>query len=117
MPVRVESTMSAARGRVYGPLPAHRDEFDPTGVLQATGTDNTIIVLDSDRDLPSNWREIDLVSLMNPPDMTNPQPGTDTDGGTPTEVNIFLFFVVKPKGLCGGGELTLINCLTFYTYI
>ena len=97
MPVRVESTMSGARGRVYGPLPAHRSEFDPTGVLQATGNDNTIIVLDSDRDLPSNWREIDLVSLMNPPDMTNIQPGTgtDTDGGTTTEVNIFFYLLLK----------------------
>ena len=91
MPVRVDSTMAGARSRVYGPLPKHRDQFDPSSVVKASGSQD-VLVLDSKTDLPENWQDVDLVSLMYPPAHNENQADSQTDGGTTTgtEVNVFL---------------------------
>ena len=60
MPKRVDNTLTAHRNKILGNVPKHRDDFVPETLLAKIDGGNKIIVMDSSKDLPSNWRNIDM---------------------------------------------------------
>ena len=60
MPKRVESTLALHRNKILGTLPKSRDDLDPVCLLSKHEGGETILVLDSNKDLPTNWKQIDL---------------------------------------------------------
>ena len=60
MPKRVDNTLTSYRNKILGNVPKTRDEFDPASLLNKMEGGDKILVLDSHKDLPKDWRNIDL---------------------------------------------------------
>ena len=60
MPKRVDSTLTAYRNKLLGNIPKHRDDFKPESLLSRMEGGDKILVMDSSKDLPSNWQELDM---------------------------------------------------------
>ena len=60
IPKRVDNTLTLHRNKLLGNVPKSRDEFDPSSLLSKMAGGDKILVLDSKKDLPANWRDIDL---------------------------------------------------------
>ena len=60
MPKRVDSTLTAYRNRLLGNIPKHRDEFKTETLLSRMEGGDKILVMDSSKDLPSNWQDLDM---------------------------------------------------------
>ena len=60
MPKRVDNTLTLYRNKILGNVPTHRNEFDPESLLTRMEGGEKILVMDSLKDLPANWRTIDL---------------------------------------------------------
>lgn len=60
MPRRVDNTLNSYRNKILGNVPKHRDEFDPDTLLSRMDGGEKILVMDSQKDLPDNWRHLDL---------------------------------------------------------
>ena len=61
----VENTLNYYRTQVFGHQPRDRESFDPWPVLRSLQEGEKIVVLDSKKDLPNNWRYFDLNSFFN----------------------------------------------------
>ena len=60
LPKRMESSLNLQKSRLLGNLPKTRDEFDPLPLLSRLEGGEKVLVLDSKKDLPSDWRSMDL---------------------------------------------------------
>ena len=60
MPRRVDNTLHNFRNKLLGNVPKHRDEFNPETLLSRMEGGEKILVMDSLKDLPQNWRNLDL---------------------------------------------------------
>ena len=60
LPKKMESTLNLHKNRLLGSLPKTMDDFDPTSLLSKLDGGSKIIVLDSNKDLPENWKYVDL---------------------------------------------------------
>ena len=58
LPLRVENTLFYTRNKVLGPTNSNRDDFDPSHVLSQVSEGQNVIVFDSNKDLPNDWREM-----------------------------------------------------------
>ena len=65
LPKRVEDTLNYYRTQVFGHQPRDRESFDPGPVLRSLQGGEKIVVSDSKKDLPNNWRYFDLNSFFN----------------------------------------------------
>ena len=59
-PRSIESTLNLHKNKILGSLPTSRDDFDPTSLLQKLDGGEKVLFLDSNRDLPHDWKTIDL---------------------------------------------------------
>ena len=60
MPKRVDSTLTAYRNKLLGNIPKHRDDVEPETLLQRMEGGDKVLVMDSSKDLPSNWHQLDI---------------------------------------------------------
>ena len=60
LPKKMESTLNLHKSRILGSLPKSRDEFDPLSLLTKLDGGDKVMVCDSNRDLPKNWKEMDI---------------------------------------------------------
>ena len=90
LPKKMESSLNLHKSRLLGSLPKSRDDFDPRLLLSKMEGGEKIIVLDSNKDLPSNWRSQDLkdvagcatVATQHQHDQGD---GVSSDAGTSTD--------------------------------
>jgi hypothetical protein len=59
-PKRIESTLNLHKSKILGSLPTSRDDFDPTSLLAKLEGGEKILFMDSNKDLPMNWKTIDM---------------------------------------------------------
>ena len=64
MPERVDCTLHLTRQRILGKVSADRDSFLPANILRNCRGGDRVLVIDSETDLPDNWRDIDLNELL-----------------------------------------------------
>ena len=57
---RLQSGMNLHRSNILGKVPKHRDDFNPSSLLQKLEGGSKVIVKDSNTDLPPNWWKTDL---------------------------------------------------------
>ena len=57
---KIQSGMNLHRSNILGKVPKHRDDFDPSSLLQKLEGGSKVIVKDSNKDLPANWWKMDL---------------------------------------------------------
>lgn len=60
MPRRVDNTLTSFRNKLLGNIPTHRNEFNPETLLRRMEGGEEILVMDSLKDLPPNWRNINM---------------------------------------------------------
>ena len=60
MPKRVDNTLTLHRNKLLGNIPKSREEFNPWSLLDKMDGGDKMMVLDSCKDLPVDWREIDM---------------------------------------------------------
>ena len=54
----IEQKLRRVRESVLGKVPTNRDVFDPAPILEKLEGGSKVIVIDSNKDLPTNWREL-----------------------------------------------------------
>ena len=102
LPKKMESTLNLHKSRLLGSLPKERDDFDPLPLLTRMEGGEKILVLDSKKDLPSDWRSRDMkdvAGLSAPPqehpdgpdilstdDAASSDTGASSDDGQEAEV-------------------------------
>ena len=60
LPKKMESTLNQHKNRLLGSLPKTLDDFDPSSLIAKLEGGDKILVMDSNRDLPENWKDIDM---------------------------------------------------------
>ena len=90
LPKKMESSLNLHKSRLLGTLPKSRDDFDPRLLLSKMEGGEKIIVLDTNKDLPSDWRSQDLKEVAGYATVaTQHQQGQDdgisSDAGTSTD--------------------------------
>ena len=75
MPKRVDNTLTSYRNKILGNIPKDRNEFNPDTLLNKMEGGQKIVVMDSMKDLPDNWRDIDVREKYGMPD-----PGEEEEG-------------------------------------
>ena len=66
MPERVENTLTYYRTQILGKVPKDRDSYDPAPILSAIPGGDKVMVLDSNHDLPEDWKDLDFRDLLTP---------------------------------------------------
>ena len=66
LPKRMESSLNLHKNRLLGSLPKNREDFNPFQLLSKLSGGEKVIVLDSSKDLPPNWRNINMVERFGP---------------------------------------------------
>ena len=66
LPKRMESSLNLHKNRLLGSLPKNREYFNPFQLLSKLSGGEKVIVLDSSKDLPPNWRNINMVKKFGP---------------------------------------------------
>ena len=61
---KVENTLFNYCKGLLGKVPRFRDEYDPQTMISTLEHEEKILVLDSSRDLPQNWNDIDFRGLF-----------------------------------------------------
>ena len=61
---KVENTLFYYCKGLLGKVPRSRDEYDPQPMISTLEHEEKILVLDSSRDLPQNWNDIDFRGLF-----------------------------------------------------
>ena len=88
-PKRIESTLNLYKSKLLGSLPTSRDDFDPTTLLGKMEGGDKVIFMDSNKDLPKDWKTIDLKETFGVPNKNADDPAfngvaaaSSDDGGT-----------------------------------
>ena len=58
---RLDNVMAAERKKLFGSMPKSREDFHPEELLNKMDGGEDIIVMDSRKDLPADWRNIDFM--------------------------------------------------------
>ena len=66
-PKRIESTLNLYKSKMLGSLPTSRDDFDPTPLLGKMEGGEKILFMDSNKDLPKDWKTIDMKKTFGVP--------------------------------------------------
>ena len=64
---------------MLGSLPTSRDDFDPTSLLGKMEGGEKIIFMDSNKDLPKDWKTIDLKETFGVPNKSSVDALIDVD--------------------------------------
>ena len=99
-PKRIESTLNLYKNKMLGSLPTSRDDFDPTSLLGKMEGGEKIVFMDSNKDLPKDWKTIDLKETFGVPNknavdhqalddfVTSVDAATTDDAGTTDDENV-----------------------------
>ena len=82
LPQRSDSSLGRVQRAVIGPVPTTRESYDPSHVLQFAPGGDKIMVLDS-QDLPEDWNDIDLSTIIN--SLRRRRNGTGADTASESE--------------------------------
>lgn len=92
MPKNYRSTLNAFKRKLHGSIPKERDDFEPSTILGKIEHGEKVLVLDSNTDLPDNWKDINLREFLperpgadcednvNPSDVGTSEDGFSSDG-------------------------------------
>ena len=62
--MRIDNTLNKIRSKQMGAVSCDRDSFNPHPILSNINSWDRIITIDSNVDLPTNWRELNLIDLV-----------------------------------------------------
>ena len=66
IPQHADSTLNSFRRKVLGSFDDTQESYDPSSILGRTVNGDSIIVLDSNKHLPDDWRSVKLSELFPP---------------------------------------------------
>ena len=64
MPKNYQCTLNAFRRKLHGLIPKELDDFDPSIILGKIEHGEKVLILDSNKDLPENWKDIQLSEYL-----------------------------------------------------
>ena len=64
MPKNYRCTLNAFRRKLHGLIPKELDDFDPSIILGKIEHGEKVLILDSNKDLPENWKDIQLSEYL-----------------------------------------------------
>ena len=93
MPKNYQCTLNAFRRKLHGLIPKELDDFDQSIILGKIEHGEKVLILDSNKDLPENWKDIQLSEYLpdnpgedcveeniNPSDAGTSEDGLSSDG-------------------------------------
>ena len=64
LPKRMESSLNLHKNRLLGSLPKNREDFNPFQLLSKLSGGEKVILLDSSKNLPPNWKSLNMVDEL-----------------------------------------------------